>query len=182
MKDSGAPPAAADLITVGHVTRPHGLHGEVMVRLETDFPQRFDGLRAAYLVRAGRAQAIEIIGHRPHRGGFLLTLRGIGDAEAAGQLRGAEIAVTRDAVVPLGPGQYYVFEIIGLRVRTSDGRTLGVVSEVMRGSAHDVYVVRTQDRDILVPAVREVVLRIDPAGGEMVVILPAGLEDPAGGR
>ncbi|MDR7483847.1 MAG: ribosome maturation factor RimM [Armatimonadota bacterium] len=167
----------ADLVTVGRVAAPHGLRGEVRVALETDFPQRFAGLRTAYLVQGGRVEPVEIAGSRPHRGGVLLSLRGIDDAEAAGRLRGAAIAVPREAVVPLGPDEFYVFEVVGLWAVAEDGRPLGTVEAVMRGPAHDVYVIRGDAGEVLVPAVREVVRRIDLERREMVVALPHGLGD-----
>jgi 16S rRNA processing protein RimM len=155
---------------------PHGVRGEVRVRLETDFPRRFEGLREAYLVHRAAVTPIVIAGQRPHRGGLLLRIVGITDANAAARLRGAEIAVGRDAVVPLGPDEYYVFEVIGLRVLTADGRVLGRVSEVLRAPGNDVYVVRGERGEVLVPALRTVVRRVDRAAGEMIVELPPGLE------
>jgi 16S rRNA processing protein RimM len=163
------------LVTVGRVVGPHGLRGEVRVRLETDFPERFTRLRQAFLVRDGRAEIVEITGSRPHRGGVLLAFAGIGDAAAAGRLRGADIAVTRDALMPLAEDAFYIFEVIGLRVRTAEGGDLGAVAEVMRGPAHDVYVVRGTTGEWLLPAVRAVIRRIDRGAGAITVDLPAGL-------
>jgi 16S rRNA processing protein RimM len=174
-KDSDPAPAAG-LITIGRVVGTHGLRGEVRVRLETDFPQRFDGLREAYLVRGGRTETITIGGTRPHRGGVLMVIHGIDDMAAARQLCGADIAVPREAAVRLGADEYYVFEIIGLRVRAVDGRLLGTVTQVMRTPANDVYVVEGPDGELLVPALRDVVRRVDRAGQEMTVALPPGLE------
>ncbi len=170
-------PDPAGLVTVGRVVRPHGLRGEVRVRLETDFPERFAHLGEAYLVRAGQAEAIEITGSRPHKDGLLVTIRGFDDLEAAERLRGADIAVPRDAVVPLGEGAYYVFEMVGLRVRTEEGRRLGTLCEVLRGPANDVYVVRGEGGEILLPATREVVRRVDRASGEMIVAILPGMEE-----
>lgn len=174
----GASLATADLITIGRVAAPHGLRGELRVVLETDFPQRFAGLRTAYLVHRGRVQAVTIAGYRPHRGGLLLTIEGVGDPEAARRLRGAAVAVPREAVVPLGADEYYVFELMGLTARTSSGRVLGVVTEILRGPAHDIYVVEGEGRTVLIPAVRQVVRRVDRAAGEITVELPEGLEEP----
>jgi 16S rRNA processing protein RimM len=156
------------------------VRGEVRVRLETDFPDRFDALRGIYLIRDGRVEAATITGRRPHRGGLLLTLDGVGDLPASERLRGAEIAVPREAAVPLPDGTFYVFEIIGLRVVTAEGRPLGVITEVLRAPAHDVYVTTGPGGEVLIPALRDIVRRVDRATGEMVVALPPGLE--AAGR
>lgn len=173
---------AHSLVTVGRVVGVHGVRGEVRVRPETDFPQRFAGMRAAYLVQGGTVTPVVITDTRPHRGEVLMGLAGIASPQEAARLRGAAVAVTRDALVPLEPGQYYVFEVVGLRVRTVDGRALGTVAEVMRSPAHDVYLVRGGAGEVLVPAVREFVRRIDTSGGEMVVDLPPGLEEAGRAR
>ncbi len=174
------PAVAGGLITIGRIVAPHGLRGEVRVRLETDFPDRFDALRDIYLVRDGRVEAATIAGCRPHRGGLLLTLDRVGDLPGAERLRGAEIAVPREAAVPLPAGTFYVFEIIGLRVAAEDGRPLGVIAEVLRAPAHDVYVTRGPGGEVLIPALRDIVRRVDRETGEMVVALPSTLE--AAGR
>jgi 16S rRNA processing protein RimM len=173
---SAKPEPASDLITVGRVVAPHGIRGEVRVRVETDFPERFARMRSAYLVKAGRVEVIEVLSARPHANGILLTLGGIGDRTAAGALRGAEIAVSRADLTPLGTDAFYVFEIIGMRVRTQDGRVLGTVAQVMQGPANDVYVVTDGHHEVLVPALRQVVLQVDRVAREMTVALPAGLE------
>ena len=174
---SGRVRPAPDLITIGRIVAPHGIRGEVRVRLETDFPERFVKLRRAYLVREGRAEEVDIGSVRPHRDGLLVVLRGVGDRTAAEQLRGAQIAVPRADLVPLAADSFYVFEILGMRVRTDDGRDIGVIDEVMRGPANDVYVVRSGEREILVPAVRQIVRAINRDAGEITVALPAGLEE-----
>jgi 16S rRNA processing protein RimM len=182
-KASPAGPEAGDgLIAVGRIAAPHGLRGEVRVHLETDFPHRFETLREAYVVHDGIARRVGLSGARPHRGGLLLTLEGVGDVEAAARLRGAIIAVPREDLVPLPAGEYYIFDIIGLRVRTVDGRDLGTVAEVMRGAAHDIYVVRGDAGEWLVPARRAVVRQIDVAAREMVVTSPTEWETTARAR
>ncbi len=168
---------AADLITIGRIVAPHGIRGELRVRPETDFPERFVHLRRAFLVRDGRTEEVEISAVRPHRDGLLVVLGGVSDRTTAEHLRGAQIAVPRADLVPLAADTFYVFEIIGMRVRTDDGRDLGIVDEVMRGPANDVYVVRSKGRETLVPAVRQFVRAINRDAREITVVLPAGLEE-----
>lgn len=172
---SGRPDPA--LIVVGRIVAPHGIRGEIRLRPETDFPGRFATLRRARLIHGGRTTEVQIEAARAHRDGLILALRGIDGRDAARALRGALLAVPRSELVPLAEGSFYLFEIIGLRVCTDDGRALGVVDEVLRGPAHDVYVVRDGGRRVLVPAVRQIVRTVDRERGEMVVSLPAGLEE-----
>lgn len=165
------------LITIGRIVAPHGIRGEVRVRFETDFPERFSGLRRAYLVRDGKAEEITLEATRPHREGLLVSIGGVADRTSAEGLRDAAIAVPRADVVPLSDDSFYVFEIVGMRVQTDGGRDLGTVAEVMRGPANDVYVVRGGAREILVPAVRQVVREVDRRARIILVTLPAGLEE-----
>jgi 16S rRNA processing protein RimM len=173
---SGSPePTAGDLVTIGRITAPHGLRGEVRVHPETDFPDRFAQVRTAFVVQGGRATPVVVSGSRPHGAAILVTLEGVADVDAARRLRGAAIAVPRGATVPLGPDTYYVHDLLGMRVESTDGRALGVIDEIMRGPAHDVYVVRGGAGEVLVPAVREMVRRVDAAARCVVVDLPEGL-------
>lgn len=149
------------------------------MRLETDFPERFAARRAAFLVRAGRVEPVAISAARPHRAGMLVSIDGVADAAAARRLRGAAIAVPRASLAPLDANSFYVFELIGLRACSTDGEDLGVIGEVMRGPAHDIYVVRGRAGEVLVPAVRQVVRRVDLAAGVITVDLPAGLRAAA---
>jgi len=90
--------------------------------------------------------------------------------------RGATLRIPADEVQPLPPGQFYVYQIVGLRARTPDGTPLGEVADVLRTGANDVYVVRPPvGRDVLLPAVEGVVERIDVAAGEIVVRPPEWL-------
>lgn len=163
-------PRVDALITIAVVRRPHGLAGEVRVHPETDFPERFASLRRAYLVRGGAATGVEVERVRGHAAAPLVKFRGIDTAEAAAEWRGARLAVTRDAVHPLPAGHYYIFEIVGLQVEAADGEALGEVAAVLRGEAHDTYVVRRPDgRELLLPARHEVIAAVDVPGGRLVV-------------
>jgi len=165
-------------LIIGRITRPHGMRGEVKVRVETDFPQRFGQLRRVLLVPdrqadAAREAAVESV--RPQGDLILLKLAGVDDLEAARALQGAAVAVPWEERIPLPEGTYYVAEVVGLRVRTESGEALGTVTEVLRTPAHDVYRVEGEGGEVLVPATREVVRAVDPQRGEVVVALPDGL-------
>lgn len=158
------------------------------MRPETDFPDRFAHLRRIYLMReraagsaatpdgsAGDLHAVEVEGVRRQGAVMLLKLAGTDTVEAARSLAGAAVAVPWAERVPLQPGAFYVSEIVGLRVRTEEGETLGRVAEVIRTAAHDLYRVEGPGGEILLPATQQVVRAVDLEGGEMVVALPAGL-------
>ncbi len=176
---NGPPP----YLVIGRIARPHGVRGEVKVRPETDFPDRFAQLRRVYLIPEGQPshdaaaapQVVEVEGVRRQGPLMLLKLAGTDTPEAARALAGMALAVPWQERVPLEPGTFYVSEIVGLRVRTAEGEPLGRVAEVIRTSVHDLYRVEGPGGEVLLPATRDVIRAVDLERGEMVVALPPGL-------
>lgn len=172
-------------LVIGRIGRPHGLRGEVKVRPETDFPERFAQLRQVYLIQEGgptapsdgapAAKIVTVEGVRRQGPGLLMKLAGTDSPEAARALTGMAVAVPWEDRVPLDPGAFYVGEIVGLRVRTETGEALGRVAEVIRTAAHDLYRVEGPAGEILLPATADVVHVVDVRNGEMVVTVPPGL-------
>ena len=169
----GGASAPPDLIVVGEVTKPHGLRGAMRVAPVTDFPDHLLTLRNVVVVddRGGRTMAVEAA----HQAGrfVVMKLAGIDTAEAAGRLRGAALGIPASEARPLPAGQFYVFQIVGLRVRTPEGRPMGEVADVLRTGSNDVYVVRSAEgRETLLPAVEGVIETIDVEAGEIVARVP----------
>ena len=100
---------------------------------------------------------------------------GIDSVSAAEELRGLEVFLPRAEAPPLPQGHFFVQEVLGLRVRTTGGRDLGRVAEVLRTGANDVYVARGAAGEVLIPAIRAVVLSIDPVAGEIIIEPMPGL-------
>jgi 16S rRNA processing protein RimM len=105
----------------------------------------------------------------------LLKLEGIDSREAAERWRNAMVVVPEDERVRLPRGHYFWQDVIGLDVRTDDGQRLGRVREILETGANDVYVVDTEPGELLVPAIKDVVQRIDVPAREMVVRLLDGM-------
>ncbi|MCL6451862.1 MAG: ribosome maturation factor RimM [Acetobacteraceae bacterium] len=169
------------LIAVGQVVAPHNPRGEVRVLPLTDFPERFLRTARVFVCPPGGGEPVplRVEAARLHRGMVLLKLEGCGDMAAAERLRGSMLKVPEEELVPLEPGRYYVFQIVGLEVFTASGQCLGRVEEVLQTGANDVYVVRGRRGgrpvEVLLPALREVVRRVDLEAGRLVVELPPGL-------
>ena len=162
-------------VAIGYIIRPHGVRGEIAVQVLTDFPERFDTLEVVYLGDELEAKAWQVIAIRWHKDHVLLTLRGCEDRTAADKLRGLLVQIPIEEVMPLPEGEYYTHELIGLDVVTVDGEDLGPISDVLSTNANDVYVVVGPRGRILLPAIADVVERIDLAVGQMVVRLMEGL-------
>ena len=162
---SATPPPDEGLI-VGEVVGTHGLLGEVRLYPITDFPERLRRYRRLVLALPdGSRRPVRVTRARPHKNVWLLKLRDVNTVEEAEALRGAQVIVPQALAEPLPEGHFYVHEIVGLRVVTAQGEELGTVTEVLRNPANDVYVVGS----LLIPAVKEIVERIDPAEGVLVV-------------
>ena len=162
-----------DLIVVGEVTRPHGVRGAVRVLPVTDFPERLLRLRQVALVHEGRTRTVAVEQAEAAGRFVVMKLEGVDTADAAAALRGATIEVAAEDAVPLPPGQFYVFQIVGLRARTAGGDVLGEVVDVLRTGSNDVYVIRAPGgAETLLPAVEGVIEAIDLAAGEVVVRQP----------
>ncbi len=157
-----------EFLVVGRIARSYGYRGQMLLDPMTDFPDRF---RPGLVIHIGESlrpyKLLAVIQHGRHQ---LITLEGIASQIEADSLINHLVRVPTSQAVPLPEGQYYWHQIIGLRAVLEDGKAIGEVSEIIRTKANDVYLVRTLDgKELLLPAIEDVVLRIDLAAGSMVV-------------
>ena len=163
---SGQPQAGTPgFVAVGVVGAPWSVRGDVKVQPLTDFPERFQP-GAGLWVRGSRR---EVQRSRWSRGFVYLCLAGVESRDAAEGLRGALLEVPEVDLMPLPEGQYYHFQVIGLEVRTPEGAVLGRVEEILSTPSNDVYVVRGGPRELLLPAIEDVVKEVDLKAGRLVV-------------
>ncbi|KYH32074.1 ribosome maturation factor RimM [Neomoorella mulderi] len=167
-----------DRIGVGKIVATHGVRGEVKVEPWTDFLGRFRPGTRLILQRGEEIRPVTVARARPHGRHLILKLAEINDADQAGALRGALLKVEPWEVEPLPEGHYYIFQLVGSRVYTTGGDFLGTLTDVLTTGANDVYVVKgAGKKEILIPALKEVVRKIDLARREISVALPPGLLD-----
>ena len=167
-------PAQPDFLVIGEVLKPWGYRGEVKVKLATDFPTRLLKLKTIYLGSDTRAFHVERA--RLLSGFAVMKFAGLDTPEEVAKLRGQVLQVAAEEAAPLREGQYFHHQIIGLQVWTTDGEHLGSVEAILETGANDVYVVRTLDgRDVLLPAIRDVIREVDLGHERMVVQLIPGL-------
>jgi 16S rRNA processing protein RimM len=171
-----------ELLAVGLVTRAHGVKSEVAVRPLTEVESRFQP--GAVLLLGPDGDRVLTVGtvRGPHHGKLLIHFREVSGRDEAESLRGQPLLIDARESPPLSePDRYWVHEIVGLEVRTDDGRPLGRVREVLHNAANDVWVVEGDGGDVLIPAVREVVTSVDVAGGHVVIRDTVGLLGEAEG-
>lgn len=169
------PAVAEEYIAIGKIVNTHGINGEVRVLPLTDFPERFSGMGRVLVATPTGQRELNIEHIRPHSKFVMIKFREVPDLSTAQALKGGLLQVTRDELVALPPGSYYIFDIVGLLVYTSSGEFLGKVTEVLQTGANDVYIVETGAKPVLVPAIKEVVKEIDLDARRIVVELPEGL-------
>ncbi len=160
-------------LIVARILGPHGLQGEVKAEVLTDFPDRFSLLKTVYVGDELTPAVLE--GHRLQGGKIILKLEGCEDRENAAELQGKLVYVTLEEAVPLAEDEYYVYEIMGLEVWTTEGEFLGYVDEVLHTGSNDVYVVKNGRGEVLVPALSDVVREVDLERGRIEVRLMEGL-------
>lgn len=147
-------------LVVGKLRRPHGVRGEILMQVITDFPER---LTSGVLVYAGEAHTpLRIRSARPHAQGLLLAFEGYDSPEAIGAWRNALLFVPTADRPPLPDGEYYHHQLLGLKVVDQAHRPLGFLKEILLTPANDVYVVQAPDgSELLIPAVEAFISKID---------------------
>lgn len=165
------PPA---FLLVGKLHRPHGVRGEMIMSVMTDFPERLKPGTVVYLGVGHDPVTIKSIRH--HNRGVLIALEGYTSREEVAPLRNVEMFVPAEDRPPLPEGEYYLHEIFGLQVVTDEGVTLGVVADWLETGANGVFIVHDEEgKEILLPDIDEVILKIDLEAGQMIVHLLEGL-------
>lgn len=161
-------------VAVGRINGPWGIRGHVKVTPLTSNPERFVP-GATLLVQGIPRKVLDV---QSPRGYPCVRFRGFENRTAAESLAGTLIEIPESELPELPEGEYYVHDLVGLDVRTTTGETLGRLAEVLRTGANDVYVVRREGaRDVLLPAIEDVVRAVDLDERVMTVELLEGLLD-----
>jgi 16S rRNA processing protein RimM len=164
------------MAVVGRVARAHGIRGQVIVNLETDFPEeRFRQGAELFVNRNGGLETLTISTVRFHRDRPIIGLRGIDDMNAAGRLAGLELRVPVEWLAPLPDGTFYRHDLVGCAVETGSGTPLGRVKDVEGDIGGSRLVVETALGEVLVPLAHEICTTIDVPGRRIVIAPPEGL-------
>ena len=168
-------------LLVGEILRPHGVRGELRMRVLTDDRDNLVQLDSVYLGESpddAAPRQFALRGLRFNKQYALLALEGCRSRNEAELLRDKRVLIRHDQASPLEDGQYFLFELIGLRV-IADQLEIGRVKEVLQTGANDVYVVDGAEYgEVLIPAHDETILNIDFDAGLITMALPEGLLPP----
>ena len=164
----------SELAAIGEIVKAWGIRGEFKVIPLTENTKRFGEIHRVYFFRQenGEPKELSIENYRLFGEFVLLKFAGIDDLTAASSLGRGFIYIPRSERPKLPEGHYYYDEIEGLKVYTTGGQFLGTVTEVIATASNDVYCVKGDSGEILLPALENIVRTIDPAQGRMVVELP----------
>ncbi len=161
-------------LTIGQISKPHGVRGEVKVIPHTDILQRFSWLDFVYLGKTN-PQKVEVESVRFHKNAVLLKLIGYDTRDDVSSLRGQWVQIPESEAIPLEEGEYFLYQLIGIEVVTDAGESLGTIKRVIETGANNVFEITGSRDGILLPDIEEVILNIDFGEGRMLVHLLPGL-------
>ena len=166
---------------VAALGKPHGVRGEITALLRGVSGGELAAIETLRIRRADGTEApVRVAGGRPRGEGWILRLEGVGDRNEAERYRGSVILAPPESLPEPPPGEWWADDLVGLEVVSDRGEPLGRLVEVMSLPANDVYVVRSGDREVLLPATDEVIVGVDLEAGRMTVHLLPGLIEEAG--
>ncbi|MBE5871135.1 MAG: 16S rRNA processing protein RimM [Lachnospiraceae bacterium] len=167
-----------DLLQVGAITQPHGVHGEVKVFPTTDDPKRFKKLKEIILDTGKEKKVLEIESVRFFKQFVILKFKGMDTMNDVEIYKHRNLYVTRENAVKCAKDEYFIVDLIGCRVVDENDRALGILQDVIQTGANDVYEVKlAEGGEVLIPAIKECILSVDIEKREIRVHLLEGLLD-----
>lgn len=163
-------------LQVGVITQTHGIRGEVKVFPTTDDAMRFKKLKEVILDNGKDRLTMTIEGVKFFKKFVILKFKGYDSINDIEKYKNAKLLVTRENAVKLQKGEYFIADLIGMKVVTEDGAPFGVLKDVLETGANDVYIVDTEEgKEILLPAIKECVRNIDMENTTITVHIMDGL-------
>jgi 16S rRNA processing protein RimM len=166
------------MLRVGRITGAHGLKGALRFRPDNPDSDTLEEVERVFLERDGASREFRLTAMTPLNSATRrITLEGIADVGAAESLKGAIVMVATEDVPAAKPGEFYYYEAIGCEVFLTDGSRLGTIQEIFSNGAHDIWVVRDGEREVLVPVIEDVVKAMDFAAHRVTIEPIPGLLD-----
>lgn len=167
-----------DIFRIGVITSTHGLKGEVKVFPTTDDLNRFKTLKKCFIRTPKEDIQVEKNTCKFFKNMVILSFKEFKDINEIEKYKGLDLYVKREDAVPLEEDEYYISDVIGMDVVTEEGELLGKLEDVMQTGANDVFVIRlTNDKELLMPVIKDCVLDMDYEAGKVTVRLMKGMLD-----
>jgi 16S rRNA processing protein RimM len=169
--DKPASPFERGYVAIGKFRRSHGVQGDIVFEIFTDFPERIEPGLQVFVGEELTAKTVTTL--RPHQNGLILHLDGYTNPEEAAALTNMVVFLPIDQLPPLPDDEFYHHELLGLTVVDVDGAELGVLEEILETGANDVFLIRDRfGKELLLPDIDSVVLKIQPKQRKIVVQPP----------
>ena len=163
-------------LEIGQIVNTFGIKGMVKVKPFTDDIKRFDSLKKVYIEKNSNKKEYEIQEVKYHKNMVLIKFKGIENIEQAERLRNSYLTISRDSTEELEEGRYYVVDLLGLEVYTDEQILLGTLEDIFNTGSNDIYVVKNEEgKQILLPAIQDVIKKIDIENKKVIVHLLPGL-------
>lgn len=167
-----------DFFQIGVISSTHGIKGEVKVFPTTDEVNRFKKLKEVYLDTGKERLILHPESVKFFKQFVILKFKEFNDINEIEQYRNKSLLVDREHAVKLKKDEYFIADLMGLKVMTDEGEQLGILKDVLQTGANDVYIVETSEgKEVLLPAIKECVLKVDVEAGEVLVHIMPGLLD-----
>ena len=161
---------------IGQIVNTSGLKGVIKVKPFTDDITRFEDLKTVYISVKGKLEEFTLEQVRYNKNMVLLKLKGIDTIEDAEKYRNMYLKIHRSDAVELEEDSYFIVDIVGCKVYTDQENELGEIIDVFSTGSNDVYVVRNEEgKQILLPAIKDVIKNVDILNKTIIVHLLDGL-------
>lgn len=165
-------------LEIGQIVNTFGIKGEVKVKPFTDDIKRFDKLKKINIEQKNNKKEYEIENIKYHKDMVILKLKGIDQIEQAELLRNSYLKINRNEEEPLEENTYYIVDLLGLSVYTEEGILLGILDDIYNTGSNDIYVVKDElGKQTLLPAIQDVIKKIDIENQKIIVHVMKGLLD-----
>ena len=165
------------LVPLGEIVATHGIVGWLKLRLYNPESPTLLLTQEVVLEKAGLSAPQRLKGIKGHKNNLLVLLDGVDGIDAAGKWVGAVVSVSEAQLPPLSVNEYYYYQVVGLEVFDTRGARIGVIERIWSKAGGDLYVVKGDSKEYLIPIVKEIVAKIDFAAGRITINPPAGLLD-----
>jgi 16S rRNA processing protein RimM len=167
-----------NLLLVGKVIRPHGLGGLLRIWSYAESERTFLNSGKVFLsLASGEPREYRVVSVVPHKNALLMRLEGLSTLNEAESCRNAAILIEKTGLEREGEGEYFWHELIGLEVYLNTGEFIGTVKRIFATGSNDIYVVQKEKKEVLIPAIHDVVQEVDLAGKRMIISEMEGLLD-----
>ena len=163
-------------LEIGQIVNTFGIKGQIKLKPFTDDIKRFDNLKEVYVEKNNAKKEYEIEEVKYHKDMVLIKFKGIETVEQAEKLKNSYVTISRDSAEELEEDRYYIVDLLGLEVYTDEQILLGNLEDIFNTGSNDIYVVKSSDgKQILLPAIKDVVKNIDIENKKITVHIIPGL-------